>query len=123
MTLLLSPATVTSLRALAQRGMPDAFQVLRPSVAQDDEGALRPPTYTVVAQGQGQLMAIAPGSQEQLLAERLQVIQPAAALLPAGTDVRVTDGLSIGGGSFQVVGVGPHGLYEAAVSVLLEARL
>lgn len=119
---LLGGGTLAGLQRLALGGMPDVFDLYRPVLVQDDEGALSAADWTHLAGGPCQLITLASGQQEQPIGQRLQQVQPAAVLLPYGTPVQLADILIVGAQTFEVVGIAPEGAYNAAVSVTLERR-
>jgi hypothetical protein len=101
------------MKGYAQALMPDAFEVLRTTYTPDGFGGQHG-TTAVTSSGICLLRALS--GSEQVTADRLTVIKPAAIDLPLGTDISEKDQIRVNGTrTFEVVAVVLSGAYAVKI--------
>ena len=99
MTMLLSTADLTRMRAVLNRTLPDTATIERDTRVSDGSGGY---TVTTATTGPFACRVAVPSGKEQVIAGKLDAVGTWTITLPAGTDVGAGDRIKVGSRTFDV---------------------
>lgn len=110
---MLTAAELAALRAVQAEALPDECSVMRATETETADGGVSH-SRAAVATVACRLGALGRSGEERVIAERLSAVTGYVVTLPAETDVRAEDRLTIGARTFEVAAVLATGAWETA---------